>query len=96
MVTGGVTIVTGDASWPERRFSLVVQLLLKVVVHNSVGPTITQEHQTNVYTCVTSMWYGHKQRSHKKGEVCTNVPDGFHSCVLGVVNSKMVALGGRF
>jgi len=37
VVTGGVTIVTGDASWPERRFSLVVQLLLKVVVHNSVG-----------------------------------------------------------
>ena len=51
MVTGGggVTIVTGDV-WPER-FSWVVQLLLKVVlvvVHSSVGPTITQKHQTNV------------------------------------------------
>ena len=56
MVSGGVTIVAGDA-WPER-FSLVVQLLLKVVVvHISFGPTITQEHQTNVYTGVTSIWY---------------------------------------
>ena len=61
MVTGGggVTIVAGDAAWPPERFSLVVvQLLLKfVVVHISVGPTITQEHQTNVYTGVTSIWY---------------------------------------
>ena len=60
MVTGGggVTIVAGDAAWPPERFSLVVQLLLKfVVVHISVGPTITQEHQTNVYTGVTSILY---------------------------------------